>query len=81
MIKEKNRPKKTWVDKGTEFAGEFKKLCIAERTQIYSTMSETEAAFTERTIRCLKSILYRYMEENGFKYFHKMTQFVTTPNS
>ena len=27
MITKKNRPKKVWVDKGTEFAGEFKKLC------------------------------------------------------
>ena len=24
MITKKNRPKKVWVDKGTEFAGEFK---------------------------------------------------------
>ena len=30
MITKKNRPNKIWVDKGTEFAGEFKKLCKAE---------------------------------------------------
>ena len=30
MITKKNRRKKVWVDKGTEFAGEFKKLCKAE---------------------------------------------------
>ena len=30
MITKKNRPKKLWVDKGTEFAGEFEKLCKAE---------------------------------------------------
>ena len=29
MITEKNRFKKIWVEKGTEFAGEFKKLCKA----------------------------------------------------
>ena len=40
MITKKNRPKKIWVDKGTEFAGEFKKLCKAKRIQFYSTMSE-----------------------------------------
>ena len=45
MITRKNPPKKIWVDKGTENAGEFKKLCKAERMQIYSTMSETKAAF------------------------------------
>ena len=81
MITKKNRPKKNWVDKGTEFAGEFKKLFKAEGIQIYSTMSETKAAFAERTIRSLKKILYRYMEDNRYKYIHKLTQFVTTRNS
>ena len=44
-------------------------------------MSETKAAFAERTIRSLKNILYRYMEDNGYKYNQKLTQFVTTLNS
>ena len=52
MITKKNRPEKVWVSKGTEVAGEFNKLCKAEGTQSYSTMSET--AFAERTIRSLK---------------------------
>ena len=30
-------------------------------------MSETKAAFAERTLRSLKKILYRYMEDNGYK--------------
>ena len=67
MITRKNCPKNNWVDKGTEFAGEFKKLCKAERIQIHSTMSETKAAFAERTIRSLKKKLYHYMEDNGYK--------------
>ena len=53
-------------------------LCKAEGIQIYSAMSETKAAFAERTIRSLKNILYCYMEDNGYKYVHKLTQFVTT---
>ena len=81
MITKRNRPKKIWFDKGTDFAGEFKKLCKAEGIQIYSTMSETKAAFAERTIRSLKNILYRYMEDDRYKYIHKLTQFVTTLNS
>ena len=44
-------------------------------------MSETKDAFAERTIRSLKNILYRCMEDNGYKYIHKLTQFVTTLNS
>ena len=54
MITKRNRPKKIWVDKGTEFAGKFKKFCTAEGVQVYSTGSETKAAFSERTIRSWK---------------------------
>ena len=54
MITKKNGPKNIWVDKGTEFAGAFKKFRAAEGIQVYSTMSETKAAFAERTIRSLK---------------------------
>ena len=78
MIKKKNIPKKIWVDQGTEFAGEFKKFCSAEGIEIYSTMSETKAAFAERTIRSLKNILYRYMKDYGYKYIHKLPQFIAT---
>ena len=81
MITKKNRPKKIWVDKGTEFAGAFKKFCAAEGVQVYSSMSETKAAFAERTIRAFKNILYRYMEDFGYKYIHKRPQFISTLNS
>ena len=78
MMTKKVRAKTNWVDKRIEFAGQSKKFCNDEGIQIYSTMSETKAAFAERTIRSLKIILYRYMESNGYLYFHKLTQFVTT---
>ena len=81
IITKKNRPRKIWVDKGTEFAGTFKKFCVAEGIQVYSTMSETKAAFAERTIRSLKNIVYRYMEDFAYKYIHKLPQFFTTLNS
>ena len=81
MITKKNRPKKIWVDKRTEFAGAFKKFYAAEGIQVYSTLSETKAAFAERTIRSMKYILYRYMEDFGYKYIHKLPQFITTLNS
>ena len=81
MITKRNRPKKIWVDKGTEFAGAFKNFCAAEGIQVYSTMSEKKAAFAERTIRSLKNILYRYMEDFGYKCIHKLPQFITTLNS
>ena len=75
------RPKKIWVDKWTEFAGAFKTFCAAEGIQVYSTMTETKAAFAERTIRSLKNILYLYMEVFGYKYTHKLPQVITTLNS
>ena len=80
-IAKKNRPKEIWVDQGIELAGEFKKFCSAEGIETYSTMSETKAAFAERTIRSLKNILYRYMEDYRYKYIHKLPQFIATMNS
>ena len=47
----------------------------------FSTVSGSKAAFAERTIQSLKNQLYRYMEDNGYKYIHKLTQFVITLNS
>ena len=44
-------------------------------------MSEIKAAFAERTIRSLKNILYRYREDYGYKYIHKLPQFIATLNS
>ena len=44
-------------------------------------MSEAKGAFAERTIRSLKNIVYRYMEDFGYKYIHKLPQIITTLNS
>ena len=44
-------------------------------------MNEIKTAFAERTVRSLKNLLYRYMEDNGYKYIHKLTQSATTLNS
>ena len=44
-------------------------------------MSESKAAFVERTKRSLINIFYRYMEDKGYKYNHKLNQFVLKLNS
>ena len=44
-------------------------------------MNETKEASAERTIRSLKNKLYRYMEDFGCKYIHKLPQFISTLNS
>ena len=81
MITKLNRPKNIWDDKGTEFAGAFKKFCAAEGIQVYCTMSEIKAAFAERTTRSLKNLLYRYLKDFGYKYKHNLPQFITSLNS
>ena len=78
MITKRNRPRKIRVDKGTKFAGTFKKFSAAEGIQVYSTMSETKAAPAERLILSFKNILYRFMEDFGYKCIHKLPQFITT---
>ena len=81
MITKKNRPKKIWLDKRTELAGAFKKFCAAEGIHFYSSLSETKPVFAERTMRSLKKIFYRYMEDFGYKYIHQQPQLITTLNS
>ena len=41
-------------------------------------MSETKTAFAEQPIGSLKNVLYRYMEDHGYKYIHTLSQFITT---
>ena len=81
MLRKNTKPDRVWVDQGTKFGGEFKKFCKSRDIQIYSTRSETKAAIAERAIRSSKNIIYRYMEENGDKYVHKMDSFVNTMNT
>ena len=75
---QKEGTRENWVDQETEIAGEFKKFCSSEGIEIYPRMSETKAAFAERTIRSLKNILYRYMLDYGYKYIHKLPHFNVT---
>ena len=81
MIKTK-QPKKVWVDKGTEFKGEFEKLCTKREIIKYNTHSEKKSAFAERNIRSLKTIMCKYLEfEWTYSYIEKLQSFVQTINS
>ena len=44
-------------------------------------MSETKAAFAERTVRSFQIFHYRYMADFGYKYMHKLLHFITTLSS
>lgn len=61
----RGKPRKIWVDEGTEFLGKFKEFCIEEDITIYSTFSETKSAIAERYIRTFKNELYKYLEERS----------------
>ena len=69
------------VDKAYEFAVAFEKFCAAEGMQVDSTMSDTKAVFAKCTLRSLKFTFYRYKEDFGYKYIHKLPQFITNLNS
>ena len=73
-------PEKLWVDKRTEHGGTFKKFCEEKDMEVYSTMSETKAAFEERAIQSIKHIIYRYIEDHGEKFVPKLQQIVSTLN-
>ena len=52
------------------------KICEAEGIEVHYSMSQTKAAFAERTKRSLRNLLYRYNEDYGYKYIHDLSQFV-----
>ena len=58
----------------------FKTFCKEKSIEVYSTMSETKAAFASRAIQSLKHIIYRYIEDHGENFIHKLPQFVSTMN-
>ena len=77
---QKNTPERLWVDKGTKYGGVFKKICEKKDIEVYSTTSETKAAFAERAIQSVKHIIYRYIEDNAAKFVLKLQQFVSILN-
>ena len=66
-----NQPSKIWVDQDTRFAGEHKKLCKTERIESSSSISDTEAAIAERTMRSLRNLLQLYIDKTAFKIASK----------
>ena len=80
MITQKNRPKNVWIDKMTKLLERSKRF-VLRRGYKFTTLGGTKAVFSERPIRSMENILYRYMEDFGYKYIHKLPQFITTLNS
>ena len=71
------QPKKVWVDKGTEFKGEFEKLSTKRKIIKHNNNSEKKSAFGERNIWLLKNFIYKYLEfEWIYSYIEKLQSFV-----
>ena len=62
-LKESNRkPKKTWVDKGSEFYNRSMKPWPEKNNiEMYSTRNEGKSVVADRFIRTLKNKIYKYM--------------------
>ena len=73
MVTTKSRPMKSCVDEGNEFVGKLGKLCKIGGVGTLSKKGENEAAFADCTLRCLKNVLDRYLEQCGCKYLQNMS--------
>ena len=81
-MKRNKRPKKVWVDAGTEFKGSFSTLCQKNEIEVFKTFSEKKSAFAERNIRSLKILIYKYLENKcTYLYINQLQSFVQTINS
>ena len=63
ILKQTNRkPNKIWVDKGSEFYNAYLKKWLQDNDIVmYSTHNEGKSVVAERSIRTLKSKIYKYM--------------------
>ena len=75
-------PEKIWADQGIEFAGDFVQFCNKNCIQMNSTRSETKSALTERYIRTLNSIIFRYLHEHDTnRHIDQLDKFVSIINN
>ena len=63
-MRTKIRPEKVWTDDGKEFLGSFKQFCEQKNIILYQTRNEKKSTFAERNIRSIKSLIYKYLNEN-----------------
>ena len=78
----KIRPEKVWTDDGKEFLGSFKQFCEQKKIILYQTRNEKKSAFAERNIRSIKSLIYKYLNENHTSsYIDNLQNVVNVINS
>ena len=70
-----NRPKKIWVDKGTEFYNhDVSKVLKKKDIEIYSTNNDEKCSVIERWNRTIKTQLWKYFSANGTQKYTDILQ-------
>ena len=79
----KRRPRKLWVDEGTEFYNrEVRQVLNNYNIELYSVISPIKAGLAERAVRTIKTQLYRYlMEETTYRYIDVLQDLVDGYNN
>ena len=82
-LSESKKPKKLWVDNGTEFYNKiFKKWLNDNNIEMYSTFNEGKAVLTERFNRTLKNKMFKYFTANGtYKYIDILSSLINEYNN
>ena len=77
------KPKKIWVDKGSEFYNNFFKKCLKDNDlEMYSIHNERNSVVAERFIRALKTKIYKYITSISKNvYIGKLDDIVNEHNS
>ena len=79
----KRKPKKLWVDNGSEiYSNVFKKWLVENEIKIYSTFNEGKAIVIERFNRALKNKMYKYFTANNtYKYVDVLPDLINEYNN
>ena len=79
----KRKPKKSWVDNGSEFYNNvFKKWLVENEIEMYSTFNEGKAVVIERFNRTLKNNMYKYFTANNtYKYVDVLPDLINEYNN
>ena len=77
-LSETKKPKKLWVDNGSEFYNKiFKKWLNDNNIEMYSTFNEGKAVVIERFNRTLKNKMFKYFTANGtYKYIDILSSLI-----
>ena len=78
-----NKPKKLWVDNGSEFYNKtFKKWLNDNNIEMYSTFNEGKAVVIERFSKTLKNKMFKYFTANGtYRYINILSSLINEYNN